>query len=125
MGARARGTRARKICFCARPTARPAAGYMSHSLSAQRWRAKLQHLHRDECLTLERIARNIISVGDSMHELSALKSVTKEPTCCGKSIKLLENPSIEQIIEQHDVVASSLLEVAEHNGDLDIEVGVD
>jgi hypothetical protein len=71
------------------------------------------------------LARNIISVGDSMHELSALKSVTEEPNCCGKSIKLLENPSIEQLIEQHDVVASSLLEVAEHNGDLDIEVGVD
>jgi hypothetical protein len=69
------------------------------------------------------VPQNIISVGDSTHELFALKCVTEEPNCYGKSIKLLQKPTLEQLIEQHDVVASTLLEVAEHNGDLDVEIG--
>jgi len=70
--------------------------------------------------------RNILSVGDASHELFALKSVTADvPNCSGKSIKLLEGPTAEQLIEQHDVLSSSLLQVAEHNGDLDIEIDIE
>lgn len=68
--------------------------------------------------------RNIVSVGDSLHELHALKSVTKDvQNCCGKSIKLLDTPSIEQLIDQHEVIIAYLLDVVEHNGDLDVEIG--
>jgi len=67
--------------------------------------------------------RNILSVGDSSHELDALQKVTQtSSTHYGKSIKLLEMPSIEQLIEQHEVLSPSLLEVAEHYGDLDVEI---
>jgi hypothetical protein len=70
--------------------------------------------------------RNIISLGDSLHELNALKAVTTGvPNCCGKSIKLLDTPSIEQLIEQHELLVTSLLDVLEHNGDIDVEIGAE
>jgi len=69
---------------------------------------------------------NVVSVGDSLHELLALKSVTNGmPNCFGKSIKLLETPSIEQLIEQHEVLVASLRDAAEHSGDLDVEIGTE
>jgi len=70
--------------------------------------------------------RNVVSLGDSFHELSALKSVTTGmANCCGKSVKLLESPSIEQLIDQHEVLHESLLDIVEHNGDLDVAIGAE
>lgn len=70
--------------------------------------------------------RNIISVGDSQHEVDALNSVANSfPKCFGKSIKLLELPSIEQLMHQHEFLLTCLLDVAEHNGALDVEIGAD
>jgi len=70
--------------------------------------------------------RNIVSMGDSLHEQSALMSVTKGvPGCCGKSIKFLENPTIEQLIEQHECLNETFLDVVEYNGDLDVEIGTE
>jgi len=70
--------------------------------------------------------RNIVSVGDSLHEQIALFAVTKTiSNCCGKSIKLMEGPSIVQLLEQHELLASSFMEVVEHNGDLDVEIGAE
>jgi len=67
--------------------------------------------------------RNIVSFGDSMHEQRALTSVTKGASnCCGKSMKFLEAPSIEQLIDQHEFVNQVFMEVMEHNGDLDVEI---
>jgi len=67
---------------------------------------------------------NVVSVGDSVHELRALMAVTKGMTnCCGKSIKFLEVPTIEQLIDQHELLGDCLVDVLEHNGDLDVEVG--
>jgi len=71
-------------------------------------------------------ARNIVSFGDALHEQRALASVTKGvPDCCGKSLKFLESPSAEQLIEEHDFVNKVFLDVLEHNGDLDVEIGTD
>jgi len=68
---------------------------------------------------------NVLSLGDSMHEQRALLSLCqKKRNCFGKSMKFLEAPSIEQLIEQHDFVVSCFLEVAEHNGNLDVEIAL-
>lgn len=70
--------------------------------------------------------RNIVSVGDSLHELLALKSVTSGMRhCLGKSIKLLEAPSIAQLIEEHDVLTTCLFDVVQQADDLDIEIGAE
>jgi len=75
---------------------------------------------------IEPIYGNVLSVGDLLHELLALKCATKDMThCCKKSIKLLEAPSIEQLVEQHEVLSSSLMQVLEENGDLDMDIGVE
>jgi len=68
--------------------------------------------------------RNIVSLGDSMHEMRALKSVTDGiPNCWGKSIKFWDYPSIQQLIDQHDLLVTTLLDVVEDNGHVDVEIG--
>lgn len=70
--------------------------------------------------------RNVVSLGDSLHELAALKSVAASvPNCLGKSIKLFDSPSIEQLIEQHGLLGECLLDVVEYNGEVDVEIGVE
>lgn len=70
--------------------------------------------------------RNILSIGDSLHEQQALISVSKDtPHCSGKSIKLFDTPSIEQLIEQHELLAGCLKDTVEHSGNLDVEIGAD
>jgi len=70
--------------------------------------------------------RNIVSLGDSFHELVALTSITKEmPNCHSKSIKLFEVPSVEQLLEQHELLRECLLDVVEHDGNLDVEIGAE
>jgi len=69
--------------------------------------------------------RNIVSLGDSMHEMRALKSVTEHvPNCLGKSIKFWDYPSIQQLIDQHDLLVTTLLDVVENNCHIDVEIGV-
>jgi len=66
---------------------------------------------------------NVISLGDSLYEQHAVMSLCeKMPNCCGKSMKFLEAPAIEQLIEQHNFVVSCFLDVAEHSGNLDVEI---
>jgi len=70
--------------------------------------------------------RNIVSVGDSLHEMNALLAVTKSmPTSCGKSIKLFDSPSIQQLIAQHEMLAECFMDVVEYNGDLDVAIGTE
>jgi hypothetical protein len=69
---------------------------------------------------------SIVSVGDSVHELQALLSVTQATQqCWGKSMKLLDTPRIEQLIEQHELLAMSFADVVDHQGDLDVEIGTE
>jgi hypothetical protein len=70
--------------------------------------------------------RNIVSIGDSLHELNALKSLGNDmASCCKKCVKLLEQPTIMGLLDQHEVISSSLLEIAEYDGDLDIAIGAE
>lgn len=67
---------------------------------------------------------NVMSVGDSQHEHQALLRATSGlQNCCAKSLKFAEQPSIEQLIEEHALVAGTLEEVVQYDGDLDVDVG--
>lgn len=67
---------------------------------------------------------NVISLGDSLAEQRAVVSLTKSfPNLYGKSLKFVEKPNIQELIEQHKFVHACFVEVAEHNGDLDAEIG--
>jgi len=68
--------------------------------------------------------RNITSLGDSRYERQALVNVTRNvPKCWGKSIKFMEKPNIEQLIEQHTLLADKLCELVDCKENLDLEVG--
>jgi hypothetical protein len=66
---------------------------------------------------------NVISLGDSLAEQRAVAHLsTMTPNCYGKSLKFVEKPSIQKLIEQHKFVSTCFVEVAEHNDDLDVEI---
>jgi hypothetical protein len=68
---------------------------------------------------------NVISLGDSLYEQQALTSLCqKRHDVLGKSMKFLEAPAIEQLIEEHEFAVSCFLQVAEHNGSLDVEIAI-
>jgi len=68
-------------------------------------------------------ALSLVSIGDSVHEHRALLSVAQAtPGSSAKSLKLAERPSIEQLIDEHLLVAGTLEDVALYDGDLDVDV---
>jgi hypothetical protein len=71
------------------------------------------------------LRRNIISIGDSEHEMEALKWVANGTECYAKSMKFVQKPSVEQLIDQHELVAGSVDDVLDHGGNLDCEVGLE
>jgi|Transcript_79952 hypothetical protein len=94
---------------------------LSHSPSEWK-RLAFQHELRD-CLRVGQY--NLISVGDSLHEQRAVMSLCDNMhNCFSKSMKFLEVPAVEQLIEEHEFVVSCFLDVAEHNGNLDVEVAL-
>lgn len=69
--------------------------------------------------------RNILCLGDSSYEHEALRAMNDGmPSCYRKSLRFSQFPTIGQLIEQHQLVSSCLLEVAEHSDDLDVEIKI-
>lgn len=71
--------------------------------------------------------KNIISIGDSVFERDAVRRVVlNRPTgrrrCYTKTAKLLDEPSIEELIAQVVVVHDALGLMVQHDGNLDIEI---
>jgi len=65
--------------------------------------------------------KNVLSLGDSVHEREALYTATTSlPNCCAKSLKFSERPDIAQICKQHSLVASCFEQVVHHDGNLDL-----
>mmetsp|Transcript_159096 Transcript_159096/g.506740 ORF Transcript_159096/g.506740 Transcript_159096/m.506740 type:complete len:142 (-) Transcript_159096:230-655(-) len=67
---------------------------------------------------------NIVSIGDSVHEHKALLRATAgRPQCYAKSVKLAERPTVQKLVEEHELVAGAFEDVAQFDGDLDVDVG--
>lgn len=65
--------------------------------------------------------RNVISLGDSVHERSALHKVTAGmPRTLTKSVKFVERPTVEQLKRQVDLVHSCFEDIVNHKGSLDL-----
>jgi hypothetical protein len=64
--------------------------------------------------------KNMISVGDSMHERVALLEATKDRDCWTKSLKLMERPSPEQLVKQHDLLSACIRPFVDFKGSLDL-----
>mmetsp|Transcript_48304 Transcript_48304/g.87125 ORF Transcript_48304/g.87125 Transcript_48304/m.87125 type:complete len:339 (-) Transcript_48304:44-1060(-) len=65
--------------------------------------------------------KNVLSLGDSVHEREALLRATAPlPNCRSKSLKFVERPDIAQICKQHSLVTSCFERIAHHDGNLDL-----
>jgi len=69
--------------------------------------------------------RNIISIGDALYERDALMHVTSGMAdCWAKSVKLLRQPDLMQLVDQHELIGGSIHEIVDHDNHLDFEVDV-
>jgi hypothetical protein len=65
--------------------------------------------------------KNILSLGDSLHEREAVLTATASlPSCSTKSLKFVERPSISEICKQHDLISNCFDQIVHHNGNLDL-----
>lgn len=74
--------------------------------------------------------KNIVSVGDSIYERDALRHVisgrpTKTRRCRTKTAKMLDEPTIEELIKQIKVVHDGISAIVQYDGNLDIEIDED
>jgi len=70
------------------------------------------------------LRRNIASIGDSEYEMQALKWIATRTECSAKCLKLVQQPCLEQLMEQHEQLAGMVDDVIDHHGNLDYEIGV-
>jgi len=65
--------------------------------------------------------KNVVSVGDSLHEREALIHATANlPNCRTKSLKFVERPGVEQLHKQHMLLARCFWRIVHHDGNLDL-----
>lgn len=89
------------------------------------FRSELGYILSDEMLNRsfgnENIRRNIMSLGDSHYERTALQKVSAmmDKTFC-KTIKLVSKPTIAQIIKQLEIVYENFDYLCTHSGDIDM-----
>merc|ERR1711920_1171568 len=74
--------------------------------------------------------KNVISIGDSVFERDAVKRVVPNRTftkkrCRTKTLKLFDDPGMEDLIAQVRVVRDILCSMVQYDGDVDIELGED
>lgn len=65
--------------------------------------------------------KNILSLGDGMHEREALlRTASTIPNCRAKALKFVERPDINQLCKQHQLINSCFEKVIQHDGNLDL-----
>lgn len=92
--------------------------------SATEWKVRSFEREVELAFSDTRWRPHVVSVGDSQHEHEALLQATRGlQDCYSKSLKFMEQPSIDQLLEEHALVAGTLEEVLQFDGDLDVDVG--
>lgn len=66
---------------------------------------------------------SLVSIGDSIDEQEATVMVARRCPCRSKTLKLIERPTISQLIKQLEVSSSQLPNMTSHKGSLDINLG--
>jgi len=65
--------------------------------------------------------KNVLSLGDSVHEREALlRATSSAPNCHPKSLKFVERPDIHQICKQHELITNCFDRIVHHEGSLDL-----
>jgi len=65
--------------------------------------------------------KNVVSLGDGVHEREALLRATAIlPNCRSKSVKFVERPDLSQICKQHGLVSNCFDRIVHYDGNLDL-----
>lgn len=65
--------------------------------------------------------KNIISIGDSLHERKAvIQAAENLSNSCVKALKLKTKPDLDELLQQHQLIFSCLGDVVCHEGNLDV-----
>jgi len=85
------------------------------------FQSEIWRLFGDEVVTSPAMRKNVLSLGDSMHEREALLRTTASlPNCRSKSLKFVERPDIGQICKQHSLITDCFDRIVHHDGNLDL-----
>jgi len=71
--------------------------------------------------------KNLISVGDSLHEREALIRSADGlglDACFAKALKLIERPRVEQLANEHELLAECFTKTVRYEGHLDLVIEV-
>lgn len=83
--------------------------------------SELMRVFGSETITEPERRKNVLSLGDSMHEREALLRATATmPNCRSKSLKFVERPDIGQICKQHSLITGCFDRIVHHDGNLDL-----
>jgi len=119
-----------KSCFVAAweqlsdSLATPQKSALDWSIAPRQW--KETAFSQELCVENKHFS-NAISIGDAVYECDALHNVvsdlsTKQHPCLAKTAKLIDGPSIPELIQQLSVVHSRIAEIVQHDGNVDIEI---
>jgi len=85
--------------------------------------AALEHHFGADGLSDPSQRKNVLSLGDGIHEREALLQTTMSlPACFPKSLKFVERPDISQILKQHELIAGNFDSIVNHAGNLDLRI---
>lgn len=103
--------------------------FTAEELAPQRWKeaAFLDQMKKFYGRYEGQSWKNVISVGDACFERDALRVVmglrpTKSKQCRTKTVKMLDEPTIEELIKQVKVLLDGIQHIAKYDGNLDIEL---
>jgi len=83
--------------------------------------SEITTIYGRETLLCPESRKNVLSLGDSVHEREALLRATASiPNCRAKALKFVERPDISQICKQHSLVNGCFDRVTNHDGHLDL-----
>jgi hypothetical protein len=83
--------------------------------------SEISRIYGSESLNDIDMRKNVLSLGDSIHEREALLRCTAPlPNCRSKSLKFAERPDISQMLKQHSLVSSCFNRIVHHDGNLDL-----
>jgi len=65
--------------------------------------------------------KNIISIGDSLHERWALIRVAERiPNSRAKALKFMDRPDLGQLLQEHQIISDCLTDIVRYDGSLDL-----
>jgi len=83
--------------------------------------AEINHYFGSDAMMDQSKRKNVLSLGDSVHEREALlRATTSAPNCHSKSLKFVERPDISQICKQHELITNCFDRIVHHEGNLDL-----